>query len=429
LTAALAAGSHSITAVYGGDANFATSTSAILTQTVNNPTKPATTTVLASSLNPSTAGQAVTFTATVTSTTAGTLTGTVAFFDGATNIGSGTLSAGHATFSTSALSAGAHSITAAYQGDATFAASTSTVLTQTVNNPAKAVSITSVASSLNPSAAGQLVTFTATVTSTTAGTLTGSVAFLDGATNIGTSALSAGHATFSTSALSNGAHSITAAYQGDATFAASSSTVVTETVNAVDFTIGAAAGGSTSLTVKAGQPANYSLQLALPAGSLGQVSVTVSCTGAPAKATCSGPAVPVTVTGATPSIVTISVSTTANASLLPLTSSWPRSPINFMPVLTTLASMALLFWLATTKRSPLSSGVMGRRMAYAAPMLVLFVALTFLSGCGGGGTASTPGPTPTPVVNNGTPVGTYNLTVTAVGGGATHVQQLTLTVQ
>ena len=97
-------------------------------------------TALASSLNPSTAGVPVTFTATV-SGAGGTPTGSVTFKDGAATLGSGTLGAGVATFSTSALSLGAHSITAEYAGDATFAASTSTALNQVVNAPAISMSI------------------------------------------------------------------------------------------------------------------------------------------------------------------------------------------------------------------------------------------------------------------------------------------------
>ena len=63
----------------------------------------ATTTALASSLNPSTYGQSVTFTATV-SGTGGTPTGTVTFKDGPTTMGTGTLTSGQAIFSTNRLS-------------------------------------------------------------------------------------------------------------------------------------------------------------------------------------------------------------------------------------------------------------------------------------------------------------------------------------
>ena len=89
-----------------------------------------TTTALASSVNPSTFGASVTFTATVSPSAA---TGTVTFKDGATTLGTGTLSGGTATYSTSGLTTGDHSITAEYGGDGSYAASTSSALTQTVN--------------------------------------------------------------------------------------------------------------------------------------------------------------------------------------------------------------------------------------------------------------------------------------------------------
>src|SRR5205814_2260811 len=58
-TAILTAGSHTIKAVYSGDNNFSADSSSI-TQTVNQATASVT---LSSSLNPSTFGQNVTFTA------------------------------------------------------------------------------------------------------------------------------------------------------------------------------------------------------------------------------------------------------------------------------------------------------------------------------------------------------------------------------
>jgi hypothetical protein len=127
----LGGGTHSLTAVYGGDANYLGGSSAVLTQTVN---PAASTTVLASSPDPSAVGQTVTFTATVTGPGA-TPTGTVTFNEGNTVLATGSLAAGGATFSTAALAAGSHGITAVYGGDANFAASTSAVLTQDVFAP------------------------------------------------------------------------------------------------------------------------------------------------------------------------------------------------------------------------------------------------------------------------------------------------------
>src|SRR5439155_1029641 len=208
-TSALVGGVHSITAVYGGDASFASSTSPVLMQTVN---KAASSTSVVSSNSASNRGAAVTFTATVTSPVTGTLTGTVRFQDGTSALGTGTLSGGTATFTTSGLTGGPHSIAAIYSGDANFAGGTSPALTQTVNKVGDA---TSVASSNNPSIFGSAVTFTATVTSSATSIPTGTVTFQDGAATLGTGMLSGGNATLATSALVGGVHSITAVYVGD----------------------------------------------------------------------------------------------------------------------------------------------------------------------------------------------------------------------
>ena len=131
-TNSLSVASHSITAVYGRDGNFTTSTSVVLSQVVN---QDRTSTSLNSPVNPSVFGQSVTFTATVSADApgSGTPTGLVTFKDGTTTLGSGTLSGGVASFTTSKLSVGTYSITATYNGDTHFKTSTSPVLTQTVN--------------------------------------------------------------------------------------------------------------------------------------------------------------------------------------------------------------------------------------------------------------------------------------------------------
>ena len=96
----------------------------------NNPQFVASTTnTLTSSLNPSTYGSNVTFTATVSPSDA---SGPVTFKDGATTLGTGTLSSGVATFTTNGLAVGDHLLTALYGGDASYSGSTSGVLTQTV---------------------------------------------------------------------------------------------------------------------------------------------------------------------------------------------------------------------------------------------------------------------------------------------------------
>ncbi|MGW2378117.1 Ig-like domain repeat protein, partial [Kitasatospora sp. NPDC001683] len=176
-------------------------------------------------------GQAKVLTATVTAVApgAGVPTGTVSFFDGATLLGTATLVAGVATFTTSGLSVGSHALTAVYSGSARFNGSTSPVDTQTV---AKANTTTALTSAPDPSVFGEPKVLTATVTAVApgVGVPTGTVSFFDGATLLGTATLVAGVATFTTSALSVGSHALTAVYGGSARFNGSASPVDTQTV-------------------------------------------------------------------------------------------------------------------------------------------------------------------------------------------------------
>ena len=150
-----------------------------LTVTTTSPT----TTTVVSSVNPSSAGQAVTFTATVTAGATPVTTGTVQFSEGATTLGSpvGVAADGTATYTTSALTVGTHPITATYSGTATLLTSNGTV-SQVVNQAATSTDLTS---SVNPSTAGQSVTFTATVTAGATPVTTGTVQFSDDGTPSG----------------------------------------------------------------------------------------------------------------------------------------------------------------------------------------------------------------------------------------------------
>jgi hypothetical protein len=136
-------GTHTFTINYVGDIEYMPSSS-LMTQTIN---RDGTTSTVVSSANPSTAGQAVTFTATVTANApgGGTPTGTVDFFDGATLLGSATLNAGMASFTTSTLSVGAHNISVAYHGSGQYVPSRSAVLVQTVNASSAIVLVASTA--------------------------------------------------------------------------------------------------------------------------------------------------------------------------------------------------------------------------------------------------------------------------------------------
>ena len=214
----LLVGAHSITAVYSGDANNPAGTSAALVQTIN---KAASSVALASSANPSTSGQSITFTATVIPNTA---TGTVQFMDGATVLGTVTVSGGAAPMSLSTLSVDAHSITAVYSGDANTSASTSAAIAQTVQQAPTTTTLTSYS---DRSPFGQSVNLSAAVTPASA---SGTVNLMQGTTILATSTLSGGVATFSISNLPVGSNSIYARYAGNASYLPSSSNTVVQVV-------------------------------------------------------------------------------------------------------------------------------------------------------------------------------------------------------
>src|SRR5439155_793440 len=183
---------------------------------------------------------------------AGSPTGVVIFSDGAASIGQGTLTTSGGTttaaFSSSSLAIGSHAITASYAGDVTFAASTG-ILTQTVG---KASSNTLVVSSTNPAAAGQSVTFTATVSGPVSPT--GVVTFSDGATSIG-------QGTLITTGGTTTATFSTASYAGDGSFLASSGTL-TQTVGKAS---------STASVVSSANPSAFSQSVTFTATISGSV--------------------------------------------------------------------------------------------------------------------------------------------------------------
>jgi len=182
-----------------------------------------TTQITSSSQNPSTFGQSVTFTAQVSSAN-GVPTGTVQFKLGSAVLGKGALTNGIATYQTkpTQLPGGQDSITAVYEGDGTHAGSTSAPFQQTVN---PAATTTSVSDQPNPSAPGQQVTITATVTSAP-GIPNGSVVFKSNGTMLGTAPLAQGQAVLQTSFAQAGKYTIKATYQGSRNYGKSAATVV-----------------------------------------------------------------------------------------------------------------------------------------------------------------------------------------------------------
>lgn len=158
--------------------NFARATS---TATV----KAATTTTVSSSVNPSDLGQSVTFTATVTAS-AGTPTGTIQFKDAGNNLGTPVAlnASGVATFSTSSLTVGTHTITAEYSGAAGFEASSGTLPGGQVVRPQPSLSVDDVSVAEGDSGTKTL-TFTVSLSAASNLTVTANFATGDASANAG----------------------------------------------------------------------------------------------------------------------------------------------------------------------------------------------------------------------------------------------------
>ena len=183
-------------------------------------------TALSSSASPANYGETVTLKAQVTSR--GSPTGTVTFRNGASNLGTATLSGGTATLATTKLPVGANSISAEYNGDSVSSKSLSTDFSQQVVPATLSLTL---ASNPNPSEAGILVKFTATLSSN-GGLPNGQpVIFSYEGVQIGTANVAAvGTATFFTKTLPAGTDSVKAAYAGSNEYSSASGTV-RQTVN------------------------------------------------------------------------------------------------------------------------------------------------------------------------------------------------------
>jgi hypothetical protein len=218
---------------------------------------PASTTIgLASSANPTVTGQAVTYTATVTST-GGSVNpngeGSVTFMSSTTKLCSGAvvLSGDRATCTASYPAIGSYPVTASYSGGPDFIASSAPALTETVNQDATTTSLGLSSSSV---VFGQQLTLTATVAAKApgAGVPTGTVSFLDGTVSLGTVTLtSAGKATLTTQGLLAGTHAtLTAVYSGNPNYLTSTSSASQVVVAYTSCITGT---HTVALTVTAGQ--------------------------------------------------------------------------------------------------------------------------------------------------------------------------------
>lgn len=350
-----------------------------------------TTTTLAVMPSSAVYGQPVTLTANVTSDNIAVPDGeTVQFTTGTTPVGSASIVKGIATLTTTQLPVAKDMVTAVYAGDVNYAGSTSNSVTVPIGIATTYARLTS---SLNPSTAGQSVTFTTLVTGVYGDTATGTVTFSNGTTVLGSASLTGNSASFTSSSLGAGTYDITAIYSGDSNFQSSTSDAVKQIVNA-------ALGSNFSLTSTAGT-------LKLQPGGQGTVTVTVTptngfssavtfaCSGLPAGASCAFS--PATVTPAGGAAATTLTITTGSASA----AAHPNSG-GFLPEATVALALCLIGW--KRRRNFLS-------------LSVLFVAGVLLfSGCGG----SASNPTPTPV--------TSTVTVTATSGSIQQTITVLLTV-
>jgi hypothetical protein len=267
-----------------------------------------------------------------------------------------------------------------------------------------AATATTLTASETTIAAGSKITFTAQVKPSGSGTPTGTVTFLNGTKLLGTGALnSSGQATYSTSSLAAGSYSVTAAYGGDATFAASTSSavalIVTGAGAASDFALAASAG---TLTIAPGKSGTDTITVT-PKNGFNQAT-SFSCSGLPGGAACSFSPASVTPSDTAASSSTMTITTTAASSIN--LNPWPFGGGG-------IAFALGLFFVRGCKRLP---GLL------ALALLLLGIG-GIASGCGG---SSSKNP-------SGTPAGTSTVTITATSGTGTialsHMTTLSLTIQ
>ncbi|MEO6923958.1 MAG: Ig-like domain repeat protein, partial [Bryocella sp.] len=271
---------------------------------------------------------------------------------------------------------------------------TATNGTLTITQAADTAGLSASNSSL---AAGQTLSLTTQVSSSAAGTPTGTVSFYDGATLLGTVTLISGSATYTTTSLAPGSHTLTSKYSGDVNFAAStvSSSVQVLVVTALDFTL--TLQNSSATSVMPGRAETYSLQIA-PIYTNYPAAVTFSASGLPHGATASFSPANVAATGG-PTPVTMTVQTAS-----------PTLAENLMKHGAPLTLAFLLIPLLGLRKA--------RRKWM--PLLVALIALTSFAVLSGCGTANG---------FNGQAVQNFAITVTATSGTVQHSLQVNLNLQ
>ena len=235
----------------------------------------ASTTTLAATPDPSLSGQSVTLTATVTGTQA-TPTGTVNFLDGANALASNVAlnGSGIATFATTTLSVGSHTLSASYSGSATYRASSDSEA-QTVNKASTATTIGS--DTPDPSVVGQTVAVgvSVAIVAPGAGTPSGTVT-VTGTHSNGNCTITLPATSCNLTFIAAGSQTINATYNGDANFSSSSAGSVSHTVNKAGTTLSIADSPDPSLV---GANVTITRTLNVTAPGAGTPTGTISITG------------------------------------------------------------------------------------------------------------------------------------------------------
>jgi sugar lactone lactonase YvrE len=351
----------------------------------------------------STYGGSVTLAATIApgvATTAPSPTGTVSFADGANVLGSSQLNAGAASFSTSALSAGSHTISATFSGDSNYSGNSAS-LTQLVN---KATPTLALAVQPNPIVPGQPAVLTATVASSV-GVPTGTVTITDNSTSLGNAPVNASGVATLTATLTGGSQVLSAVYNGDTNFSAASSATINAQLS--NFTVSSQPANA---TIRTGQTATFTISMTPAAGFTSPVTFT--CSNVPTAAACSFSQSTLTPNGATVStMMTFRTSLTSSGGPF-----GPRAaPIQ--PIFLLIAILALWqLWLWRNRRL-----LQPKWLTACAILTIVLLGIGCASGPSSGSSGSGSSQTTSP--------GTYSVTVTgSTSGAGAQSQSLTLSI-
>ena len=273
--------------------------------------------------------------------------------------------------------------------------------TLTITQAGTTTSISTSGSTVTP---GQSVTLTAQVAPATTGTPTGSVAFYDGTTLLGTAPLTAGSATMSTSSFGAGtSNALQAVYSGDSNFTTSSSSTSTVSVAQLDFSL--AVSGPASLTVNSGNIATYHV-IVNPLYGTYPGTVTFAANGLPSGASIAFNPSTIAANGGQQT-VTLTVQTAAFAKQVPPSIGRRMAPFTSLALL-----LIPLLGAGRLRRQ-------GRRLSRLACLLLLLVcslAGVLMTGCGGSAAFKQ--------IEQ-----SYSITVTSTSGNMQHTAPVTLVVE